>query len=81
MLCICFLKVLSDSVYVAIELSGGDGFKTSYFIVSSFDCLTYYVLLAKEVEGHHIYQSPDDFRLTVRSTFMVCCALCYLDSF
>ena len=32
----CFLKVLSDSVSKAIQLNGGDGFETSYFI-AKFD--------------------------------------------
>lgn len=84
MLCMCFLKVLSDSVSKAIELSSGDGFETSYFIAKMdkfFDCFNVSSYSAGKRSRKPFlqpYRSANDFRLTVRFTFMICCALCVI---
>ena len=68
----CFLKVLSDSVSKAIQLNGGDGFETSYFIAKFdkfFDCFNVSSYSAGKRSRKPFlqpYRGPNDFRLTVR---------------
>ena len=68
----CFLKVLSDLVSKAIQLNGGDGFETSYFIAKFdkfFDCFNVSSYSAGKRSRKPFlqpYRGPNDFRLTVR---------------
>ena len=68
----CILKVLSDSVSKAIQISSGYAFDTSYFIAKMdkfFDCFNVSSYLAGKRSRKPFlqpYRGPNDFRLTVR---------------
>jgi len=68
----CFLKVLSDSVSKAIQLSGRSSFETAHFIAKFdkfFDCYNVSSYLAGKRNRKPFLQpycGPHDFRLTVR---------------
>lgn len=67
----CFLKVLSDSVSKAIQLSGGISFETAYFIVKFdkfFNCFNVSSYLASKRNRKPFlqpYRDPNDLQLNV----------------